>query len=141
MSRRVVRGQDGELMRHVLILLDTRVIPKQIARPGLDKGRSVVWGGESDFNRNDSRSQDWCPPLPLLHRNDCLDKKYVPCRENILHHARKLEIFDGRAGYFLLAKSTQFMLPQLPPQVWEIRSDVFIPRELFNNIETQITSL
>ena len=78
-------------------------------------------------------------PLPLLHHNDCLDKKYVPCRENILHHARKLEIFDVLAGYFLLVKSTQFMLPQLPPLVWEIRSDVFIDREEFNNMETQIT--
>ena len=95
---------------------------------------------ERAFHQKLQQRRTLVTPLPPSPRhNDCLDKKYVPCRENILHHARKLEIFDVLAGYFLLVKSTQFMLPQLPPQVWEIRSDVFIDREEFNNMETQIT--
>ena len=129
-------GLDWELMRHVLILFDTRVTHRG-SDPGTPLSQacsclhSVGWR-DSDFNKNDSTS---CYHLPPFRHNDCLDKKYVPCRENILHHGRKLEIFDGRAGYFLLVKSTQFMPPQLSPEVWEIRSDVFIHTERFNNIE------
>ena len=55
------------------------------------------------------------PLFPPPRHNDCLDKKYVPCRENILHHGRKLEIFDV-LGWLLFAGkiNTIYGLPTSP---------------------------
>ena len=91
----------------------------------------------SDFQQKLQQRRKLVTPYPPSRHNDCLDKKYVPCRENILHHGRKLEIFDVLAGYFLLVKSTQFTLqssPPIPSWLWETRSDVFIHTEQFSNI-------
>ena len=132
-------------MRHVLILFDTRVThrgsclvnrryqrlnflslnlllrtynAKRAVSLSVSCASSphnfIVWGGPGRKGLISVKITPHVHPLPP-HHNECLDKKDVPCRENILHHARKLEIFDGRAaGYFLRVKSTQFMFPLLP---------------------------
>ena len=84
----------------------------------------LVWGREVERERgerclistkNYSRGASWSPPPPSPRHNDCLDKKYVPCRENILHHGRKLEIFDV-LGWLLFAGkiNTIYGLPTSP---------------------------